>query len=113
MPKPNALTVDLVQFHDQHVIQDSTTTTVKDILPTVARVTHTLIVVDGGVGEDVVAQYTTDQVTMLIEEQEHIDQYPPVAQDTQDHLDPVHPFAVAVMLVKMVELVCSLIDAVV
>lgn len=27
---------------------------------------------------------------MLIEEQEHIDQYPPVAQDTQDHLDPVH-----------------------
>lgn len=75
MPKPNALTVDLVQFHDreckaathrinnimcvsitEHVIQDSTTTTVKDILPTVARVTHTLIVVDGGVGEDVVAQ---------------------------------------------------------
>ena len=73
MPKPNAQTLELAQFHDreskilhcrinmwvsvtEHVIQDSTTTTVKDILPTVVQVIHTLIVVDGGVGEDVVAQ---------------------------------------------------------
>ena len=37
-------------------MQDSTTTTVRDTLPTVMQVTHTLIVVDGGVGEVVVVQ---------------------------------------------------------
>ena len=51
-----AATYNMCVSVTEHVIQDSTTTTVKDILPTVVQVTHTLIVVDGGVGEDVVAQ---------------------------------------------------------
>lgn len=39
-----------------YVIQDSTTPTVKDTLPTELLVTHTPTVVDGGAGEDVAGQ---------------------------------------------------------
>ena len=37
-------------------MRDSTTIIVKDTLPTIGQVTHTPIVVDGGVGVDVVEQ---------------------------------------------------------
>lgn len=43
-------------FVIEHVMQDSTTITVKDTQPTIVLVTHTLMVVDGGGGADVVAQ---------------------------------------------------------
>lgn len=50
MPKHIALTVALVPLVDQHAMQDSTTTTVKDILHTIVQAIITITIVDGGGG---------------------------------------------------------------
>lgn len=93
----------------EHAMQDSTTTTVKDILHTIVQAIITITIVDGGGGiGDVVQQRkykfcsvhrqleccintdTIEEPTMPIGEQEDIDQQAAVVQVTQDHPDTVH-----------------------
>ena len=61
------LTCLICTFVTEHVMQDSTTTTVKDTPPTVVLATHIVTAVDGGVGEVAVAQCRDIQLAIMLQ----------------------------------------------